>query len=139
MAVVKVAASTAIETSVPPSSAASCGDLPISMWRKMFSSTMTPLSMRREKTSASPPRIMVLMEPPMELVNQQADQHRKRNRQQHGDGGARAAQEDQNHDPGQHQPDARFARYVADGQLDEDRLVEDHGGLAASRECRPDA
>ena len=29
---------------------------------------MTPLSMRREKTSASPPRIMVLMEPPMKLT-----------------------------------------------------------------------
>ena len=65
MEVVNVAASTAIETSVPPFSAATSGDSPISMWRKMFSSTMTPLSIRREKTSASPPRIMVLMEPPM--------------------------------------------------------------------------
>src|ERR1035441_10457891 len=60
-----VAASTAIETSVPPRSAATDGDSPISMWRKMFSSTMTPLSMSREKTRARPPRIMVLMDPPM--------------------------------------------------------------------------
>ena len=85
------------------------GDSPISMWRKMFSSTMTPLSISREKTSASPPRIMVLIEPPMALVDQQADHHRKRNRQQHRNRGARAAEEDQNHHAGQHQPDGRFA------------------------------
>ena len=60
-----MAASTAMETSVPPSADASQGDFPISMWRKMFSSTMTPLSIRREKTSAKPPRTMVLMEPPV--------------------------------------------------------------------------
>ena len=65
MEVVKVAARTAIETSVPPDSAATSGDSPISMCRKMFSSTMTPLSISLEKTSARPPRIMVLMEPPV--------------------------------------------------------------------------
>src|ERR1035438_1906640 len=62
MEVVNVAANTAIETSVPPLSAATGGDSPISMWRKIFSSTMTPLSISREKTSASPPSSMVLIE-----------------------------------------------------------------------------
>jgi hypothetical protein len=33
--------------------AATSGDSPISMWRKMFSSTITALSIRRENTSAN--------------------------------------------------------------------------------------
>ena len=98
MAVVKVAASTAMETSSPPFSDASKGSAPSSMWRKMFSSTMTPLSMRREKTSARPPRIMVLMEPPMELVIRRQTSMESGTAMQHGDGGARAAEEDEDHD-----------------------------------------
>src|SRR5262245_23692223 len=61
---VSVAASTAIDTSSPPFSAASAGGSPISRWRKMFSSTITALSIKREKTSASPARIIVLIELP---------------------------------------------------------------------------
>src|SRR5499427_840526 len=61
---VSVAASTAIDTSSPPRSAAISGGSPISRWRKMFSSTMTALSMSRENTSARPARIIVLIELP---------------------------------------------------------------------------
>src|ERR1700721_4601720 len=67
--VVEVAARTARDTSMPPFSAASLGGSPISMKRKIFSSTTTESSIRREKASASPPRIMVLIEPPMALVS----------------------------------------------------------------------
>src|SRR5262245_5907044 len=61
---VSVAASTAVDTSAPPFSAATSGGSPISRWRKMFSSTMTALSISRENTSASPARIIVLIELP---------------------------------------------------------------------------
>src|SRR6201996_1729150 len=66
--VVEVAASTASETSMPPFSAASRGEVPISMKRKIFSSTTTESSIKREKASAKPPNSMVLIEPPMALV-----------------------------------------------------------------------
>src|ERR1700761_6288399 len=67
--VVEVAASTASDTSMPPFSAASCGGVPISIKRKMFSSTTTESSIRREKASAKPPSSMVLIDPPMSLVS----------------------------------------------------------------------
>ena len=35
--------------------------------------------------------------------------------------------------PVMHQPDDRLARDVGDSQLDEDRLIEDHGGLESVR------
>ena len=54
--VVDVAASTASETSIPPFSAASRGGTPISMKRKIFSSTTTESSISRENASASPPQ-----------------------------------------------------------------------------------
>src|SRR6202041_4159184 len=66
--VVEVAASTASEPSIPPFSAASRGGVPISMKRKIFSSTTTESSMSRENASASPPSSMVLMDPPITLV-----------------------------------------------------------------------
>src|ERR1017187_1583766 len=66
--VVEVAASTARDTSMPPFSAASRGGCPISMNRKIFSSTTTESSISREKASANPPSSMVLMEPPMASV-----------------------------------------------------------------------
>src|SRR5580704_16491771 len=66
--VVDVAANTASETSIPPFSAASRGGTPISMKRKIFSSTTTESSMSRENASANPPSSMVLIEPPMPLV-----------------------------------------------------------------------
>src|ERR1700722_12973456 len=68
MEVVEVAARTANETSIPPFSAASRGGTPISMKRKIFSSTTTESSISREKASARPPSSMVLMEPPIPLV-----------------------------------------------------------------------
>src|SRR5580692_4484462 len=55
MDVVDVAASTASATSMPPFSAASRGATPISIKRKMFSSTTTESSINREKASANPP------------------------------------------------------------------------------------
>ena len=61
MAVVSVAASTGSATSSPPRSAATSGGSPSSMWRKMFSSTTTELSISREKASARPPRIIALI------------------------------------------------------------------------------
>ena len=64
MAVVKVAASTANCTSLPPTSAATSGAAPISRWRKIFSRTTTELSIKREKARANPARTMVLIEPP---------------------------------------------------------------------------
>src|SRR5580693_4804461 len=66
--VVEVAARTASDTSMPPFSAASRGGVPISIKRKMFSSTTTESSMSREKASAKPPSSMVLIDPPMTLV-----------------------------------------------------------------------
>src|SRR5271170_2113811 len=51
IAVVKVAASTANCTSLPPRSAATSGDSPSSRWRKIFSRTMTELSINRENRS----------------------------------------------------------------------------------------
>src|SRR5579862_4382350 len=60
IAVVSVAASTGKATSRPPRSAATSGASPISLWRKMFSSTTTELSINRENASASPPRIIAL-------------------------------------------------------------------------------
>src|ERR1700744_109286 len=65
MEVVEVAAKTASETSMPPCSAAWRGGTPISIKRKMFSSTTTESSIKREKANASPPKSMVLIEPPM--------------------------------------------------------------------------
>ena len=69
---VKVAANTGIATSLPPFSAATSGVSPISRWRKMFSSTTTELSISREKASASPPRTMVLIDPPLALMARNA-------------------------------------------------------------------
>ena len=66
--VVEVAARTARDTSMPPFSAATLGGSPISMKRKIFSSTTTESSINREKASASPPRIMVLIDPPIAFV-----------------------------------------------------------------------
>ena len=60
-ALAMVAASTARLTSWPPFSAATSAGSPSSMWRKMFSSTITELSIRREKTIASPARTMLLI------------------------------------------------------------------------------
>ena len=68
MDVVEVAASTASATSIPPFSAASLGGAPFSMNRKMFSSTTTESSIKREKARAKPPSSMVLIEPPMPLI-----------------------------------------------------------------------
>ncbi len=62
MAVVSVAARTGRATSWPPFSAATAGVSPSSMWRKMFSSTTTELSISREKASASPPRTIAFTE-----------------------------------------------------------------------------
>ena len=72
MAVVKVAASTASWTSWPPRSAAVTASSPSSRWRKMFSSTTTELSIKRESTSASPPSTMVLMVPPVAFRSRNA-------------------------------------------------------------------
>ena len=72
--VVTVAAKTGSATSVPPSPAALSGGAPSSMKRKMFSSTMTELSIKRDSTSASPPRSIVLIDPPMALtINRQVN------------------------------------------------------------------
>ena len=72
IAVVNVAASTASWTSWPPRSAAVTASSPSSMWRKMFSSTTTELSISRESTSASPPSTMVLMVPPKAFSSRNA-------------------------------------------------------------------
>ena len=45
------------------------------MWRKMFSSTTTELSISRESTSASPPRTMVLMVLPEAFSSRNAARH----------------------------------------------------------------
>ncbi len=66
--VVTVAAKTGSATSVPPSLAAFSGEAPSSMKRKMFSSTITELSIKRDSTSASPPNNIVLIDPPMPLT-----------------------------------------------------------------------
>src|SRR6202034_1717724 len=68
MDVVEVAARTASDTSIPPFSAASRGGTPISIKRKIFSSTTTESSISRENASASPPNSMVLIDPPISLV-----------------------------------------------------------------------
>ena len=52
----------------------------------------------------------------------------ERNRQHDGDRGAHAAEEDENHQRGEHQADAALAAQVGDGRLDEDGLVEDDRG-----------
>ena len=67
------------------------------------------------------------------IGDQQADHHRERNGKQHGDRGAGAAQENQDHHAGQHQSDAGFLRNVPDRQFDEDGLVEDNRGLQRCR------
>ena len=72
MAVVKVAASTGSATSRPPISDASSGDLPISIWRKIFSNTTTELSINREKASASPPSTIELMLAPIRFNTRNA-------------------------------------------------------------------
>ena len=66
----------------------------------------------------------------MAAGEQQADQSRERNRQHDGEGGARAAEKDQDHDASEHQADARFFDQILDGELDEDRLIENDGGLS---------
>lgn len=72
MAVVIVAASTASATSFPPCSAAISGGSPISMCRKIFSSTITELSINRENTRARPPSTIVLIVPPPALIAKNA-------------------------------------------------------------------
>ena len=54
------------------------------MWRKMFSSTTTELSISREKASASPPRTMVLTVPPRAQIAKKRCQCRERNRKEDG-------------------------------------------------------
>ena len=53
-------------------------------------------------------------------------QRRQRNRQQHGEGGPKAAEENQDHQRRQDQPDAAFVAQVLDRCLHEHRLVEHH-------------
>ena len=71
----------------------------------MFSSEITELSITREKASASPPRIIVLIVLPIRVQHHERRQRGERNRKQHGRGGPHASQEQQDHEAGQHQAD----------------------------------
>ncbi len=92
----------------------------------MFSSTTTELSISREKARASPPSTMELIEPPPALMARNAAS---------ADSGIdsitarvarKLAEEDQDHQRGEHQPDAAFVAQVRDRGLHEDRLIEHH-------------
>ena len=61
--------------------------------------------------------------------HQKAHQGGKRNGKQNGKGGARAAKEQQNHNRREDQPDPALFDEIADGQFDEDGLVEDYLSL----------
>ena len=93
------------------------GGSPISMCRKMFSSTTTELSIKRENASASPPSTIVLIVPPIPFTNQKSRQCRERNRQQHRD---RRSQDCPRNSriisAGQHQPDPAFLEHVLQRQ-----------------------
>jgi len=68
-----------------------------------------------EKTNARPPRIMVLIERPCNR-DQQAENHRERNSQQNSNGGAWAAQENQDHHPAV-PARYRFSGHIANREL----------------------
>ena len=98
------------------------------MWRKIFSSTTTELSISREKASASPPRTIVLIELPPSESAMNAAERGERNREENRHGGAHAAEEDQDHQRREHQADAALVQQRLDRRLHEERLVEDDLG-----------
>ena len=65
---------------------------------------------------------------------QETGQRRERNREKHGEGGARAAEEQQNHQSGERKTDAAFFQQVNDCGFYEDGLIEDHGSLQHIRD-----
>ena len=125
---VRVAARTGSATSWPPFSAATSGASPISMWRKMFSSTTTELSISRENASAKPPSTMVLTVPPLALSAMKAasaDSGMERNT------ATVARMLPRNSKiirPVRTRPIAPSCKQVLNGLFHEDRLVEDHLG-----------
>ncbi len=74
----------------------------------MFSSTTTELSIRREKASARPPSTMELMVPPPMLRARKAASAESGIDSKTATVAADAAEEDQDHERGQHQADAAF-------------------------------
>ena len=90
----------------------------------MFSSTITALSIKRENTSARPARIIVLIElpPKYSAMNAaSADSGIDRNT---ADSRAKAPEEDQDHERGQHEADPALVEQRLDRALHEQRLVE---------------
>ena len=80
----------------------------------MFSSEITELSMTREKASARPPRIIVLIVLPIMYRHDERRQRGERNRQQNRHRRPHAAQEDQDHEAGEHQADDAFVEHGLD-------------------------
>ncbi len=131
--VVEVAASTASETSMPPFSAASCGGAPISIKRKMFSSTTTESSMRRENASANPPRSMVLIEPPIRLVRSKQMSAERGMESMTANVARGLPRKIRIMSPVENKADAGFLDEIPDGELYKDRLVEDDSGFERLR------
>ena len=96
------------------------------MWRKMFSSTTTELSISREKASARPPRIMALtvLSPSESAMNvARADSGIERNTRHVA---RMLPRKTRIISAGQNQTDGAFVEQVLDGVADEHRLVENH-------------
>ena len=74
----------------------------------MFSSEITELSITREKASASPPRIMVLMVLPKKYRTTKVASAERGIDRNTADRGAQASQKKQNHHAGESQPDQAF-------------------------------
>ena len=94
----------------------------------MFSSEITELSMMREKASASPPRIMVLTVLPTRLRTTNVARAESGMERNTGERRPQAAQKNQNHHAGEHQPDQAFVHQRPNGFFHKGRLIEDHGG-----------
>ena len=139
MEVVEVAASTASETSMPPFSAASRGGYAhLHIAEDVFQHDHRVVDQPREGQRQAAQNHGV-DGAAHGIGEQQADQRGKRNGQQDRERGARAAQEEQDHQAGEHQADAGFFDKIPDRKFDEDRLIEDHRGLQRRQEYRPGA
>jgi hypothetical protein len=85
-----------------PSMIAECTSLPCSRCQLMFSMVTVASSTRIPTASARPPSVITLSVCPVSGKQGDRREDRERNRHRDDDGGAPAAQEDQDHHRGQH-------------------------------------
>ena len=91
----------------------------------MFSRTTVESSTSRPIASANPPSVMMLMVEPLIMQAERAGQNRERDRQKDRDRRTKAAEEDQDHQRGEHRAGDRFMLEAFDRRPDIGVLAED--------------